>query len=196
MNLLVGGIPFEPPAGADAEALAALDAAIAEQGQLAKEAEEARLTGNSSSGGGSGGAVHSALRLRLQLRRVLHVGLREAGSDDPAVSCGGERWSGVAGRRGGVGESGGQGLGGAAVGVANPIEGRPKALGPGRVAVGEEETLPESAWRGMGEQGHKRRVVPLPARAGPERGWARDPVLTSQSGVLRMREGPASSHAC
>ncbi|PNW82946.1 hypothetical protein CHLRE_06g300650v5 [Chlamydomonas reinhardtii] len=84
MNLLVGGIPFEPPAGADAEALAALDAAIAEQGQLAKEAEEARLTGNSSSGGGSGGAVHSALRLRLQLRRVLHVGLREAGSDDPA----------------------------------------------------------------------------------------------------------------
>ncbi|KAG2429008.1 hypothetical protein HXX76_011251 [Chlamydomonas incerta] len=85
MNLLVAGIPFEPPAGADAEALAALDAAIAEQAQLAAAAEEARLTGSSSgSGSSSGGAVHAAVGLRLQLRRALHVGLREAGSDDPA----------------------------------------------------------------------------------------------------------------
>ncbi|KAG2449911.1 hypothetical protein HYH02_000017 [Chlamydomonas schloesseri] len=87
MNLMVGGIPFEPPEGADAEALAALDAAIAEQAALARAAEEARLTGSSSSdssGSSNGGAVHAAVGLRLQLRRALHLGLRQAGSDDPA----------------------------------------------------------------------------------------------------------------
>ncbi len=81
INVLTMGLPFEPPAGAAGERVAAaLEGAMAAAGDLAAAAAggDAALAGE----------LAAALRCRLALRGALHGALRDAVSTDPQVGGG------------------------------------------------------------------------------------------------------------
>ncbi|GLC42304.1 hypothetical protein PLESTB_000661600 [Pleodorina starrii] len=85
INVFTGGIPFEPPADGAAAALAALDAAItaAAVGAAVHDGGAAAASTSGTDTAATPAPLGEAIALRLRLRRALHLGLKQAASEDP-----------------------------------------------------------------------------------------------------------------